>query len=122
MQQNIFGERLKELRQKKGLSLRAFSLKCGKDPGNISRVERGLLPPPKLPRVLEQYADALNLRDKKERREFFDLAAIGAGRLPGYVMNNQELIGKLPLFLRTLEGQPLDQPELDTLVKLIRGA
>lgn len=122
MRQNIFGERLKDLRRRKGLSLRAFSIKCGRDPGNISRVERGLLSPPRSRQVLEQYADALGLKDEKERQEFFDLAAVGAGRLPNDIVDDQELLGKLPLFLRTLEGQPLDDAKLDALVKLLREA
>ncbi len=41
-----FGEFFKAKRQALGLTLREFCLKHKLDPGNISRLERGLLAPP----------------------------------------------------------------------------
>ena len=45
-----------------GLNLREFCRRNGFDAGNVSRLERGVLPPPKSEEVLESYAQALKLR------------------------------------------------------------
>lgn len=42
-----FGELLKKLRIQKGISLRDASRKCAMDSGNWSKMETGMLPPPK---------------------------------------------------------------------------
>ena len=44
-----------------GLTLREFCRRNGFDPGNISRLERGLVPPPQSRQILESYAKALKL-------------------------------------------------------------
>ena len=46
MEKNPFGLWLKNERIKKGLSLRAFCKIVGKSPAYISKIERGLFPPP----------------------------------------------------------------------------
>jgi transcriptional regulator with XRE-family HTH domain len=38
-----FGDRITELRTKKGMSLRQASLKCNLDPGTMSKIENGLV-------------------------------------------------------------------------------
>jgi transcriptional regulator with XRE-family HTH domain len=46
MSANAFGKLLKTLRQSGGWTMRDFCLKYGFDPGNYSRLERGMFSPP----------------------------------------------------------------------------
>jgi len=57
-----FAAMLKRIRLEQGLTLREFCLKNGFDPGNYSRLERGLFPPPESHELLERYAFALGLK------------------------------------------------------------
>ena len=56
-----FGTFFRAKRNALGLPLREFCRRHGLDPGNISRLERGVLPPPKSRPILESYAQALQL-------------------------------------------------------------
>ena len=76
-----FAACFKQHRIKAGLTLRAFCLEHGFDPGNISKLERGRMPPPKAQEKLTEYATALKIvPGSDEWYEFFDLAA--SRRLP----------------------------------------
>ena len=56
--------------------MRDFCLRHGFDPGNYSRLERGLFPPPQREELLERYANAVGLvRGSDDWLEFFDTAA-----------------------------------------------
>ena len=61
-----FHKFFRELRTRKGISLRGFCTKAFVDPANISRMERGLSFPPKSGKILERYADALGLGKASE--------------------------------------------------------
>jgi len=118
-----FGEFFKAQRQALSLTLREF---CGKhklDPGNLSRLERGLLPPPEDHQVLERYAKCLHLKSGSDDwYTFFDLAAAAKGRIPAELMEDREVVAKLPVVFRTLRGKRLTDKDLEELVKKIRGA
>lgn len=117
-----FGEFFKTKRQALGLTLREFCLKHKLDPGNLSRLERGLLPPPQDRKVLEQYADDLAMKQGTgDWYTFFDLAAAAKGRLPDDLLEDEEVLAKLPLVFRTLRGKRLTEKQLDELVKKVRG-
>ena len=78
-----FGEHIKERRLGMGLSLRAFCLKHDEDPSNWSKLERGVLPPPKSYERLLQIAQYLGYEeDTPKMQEFFDLAHISQGSIP----------------------------------------
>lgn len=118
---NAFGILMKRLRVHKGLTLREFCLVNGFDPGNYSRLERGLFPPPQKEELLEKYATALSLkRGSDEWLEFFDLAATSRGEIPKDLLSDEELLGKLPLVFRTLRGSALSPEKLDDLIDTIR--
>ena len=51
---------------------------------------------------------------------FFDYAAVDAGRIPSYLLEDAELVGKLPVFFRTLSGQKPSKEDLETLLEIIR--
>ena len=54
---NLFGDFVKNHRKKLKLTLRNFCLKVGIDPGNFSKIERGILPPPKDRKILKKWAE-----------------------------------------------------------------
>ena len=118
-----FGGFFRTLRSKRRLSLREFCLVNGFDPANISRLERGLLPPPEAREKLEVYAKALRLKQGSDDwYDFFDLAAAERGRIPQDVLEDKELVAHLPVFFRTLRGQRVEPDALDDLVERIRRA
>ena len=116
-----FGAFFKEMRRKKGITLRKFCLEHNFDPGNISKLERGVLPPPTSGQKLEKYALALEIKEgSDEWYNFFDYAAASVGHIPSYMMSDTELVKKLPLVFRTLRGEKISPEKLDELAELIR--
>ncbi len=119
----VFGEFFKEKRQALGLTLREFCLKHKLDPGNLSRLERGLLPPPQDRKLLAEYAEHLEIKSGSAGwYTFFDLAAAAKGRLPDDLLEDEEVVAKLPLVFRTLRGKRLTEKQLDELVKKVRSS
>lgn len=118
---SAFGDMFKKRRLALGLTLREFCRMTGLDPGNVSKLERGKLSPPTDPDRLTEYADWLKIPvDGEERREFFDLAAACAGRIPEDILSDEELVKKLPLVFRTCRGGKLTDKQLDALAEKIR--
>lgn len=118
-----FGSYFEQLRQEQGLTLRMFCKKAACDPANISRMERGLIPPPKGREILEKYAEALNLVEgSDEWYRFFDLAAADQGIVPRDIMADEELVKVLPVFFRTLRGQKPTEKEMEKLAEKIRDS
>jgi transcriptional regulator with XRE-family HTH domain len=118
-----FGAFFRAMRAKAGLSLREFCVENGLDPGNISRLERGLMPPPESREKLDQYARALRLKKASDDwYTFYDLAAAERGRIPEDVLKDADLVDCLPVLFRTLRGQRVDEEALDDLIERIRKA
>lgn len=116
-----FGEFFKKRRMALGLTLREFCRLNSLDPGNVSRLERGLLPPPQSREILESYAKLLKLKKgSDEWYQFFDLAAAGSGRIPSEFLEDKEILSRLPILFRTLRGQKVPDEQLDELVRKIR--
>ena len=116
-----FGRYFEQLRQEQGLTLRMFCKKASCDPANISRMERGLIQPPKGREILEKYAEALGLVEgSDEWYKFFDLAAADQGIVPQDIMADAELVKVLPVFFRTLRGQKPTKAEMVKLAEKIR--
>lgn len=119
----LFGEYFKSKRIEKGLTLRKFCELNGFDPGNISKIERGMLPPPKSGEKLEKYALSLGLkRGSDDWLEFFDLAAASKGEIPADILDDSELVKKLPLIFRTIRGKKVPSRKLDDLIETVRKA
>jgi len=116
-----FGNFFKEKRIEKGYTLRQFCKKYGLDPGNMSKLERGLLPPPASREKLEQWASYLGLKKGTDDwMEFFDLAAATRGELPKDVLDNDRIVEALPLIFRTIRGKKVSEKLLNDLVEKIR--
>lgn len=115
-----FGEFFKNKRIELKLTLREFCLKHNLDPGNISKLERGILPPPKSQKKLKEYAKYLKVKEGTDDWfQFFDLAAAELGKLPKELMED-EIIERLPLLFRTLRGKKVSKDRLDELIKKIK--
>jgi len=118
-----FGKFFKELRIRKGKTLRQFCLENGLDPGSISKLERGRLPLPQSSEKLEDYVRALELKEcSDEWREFFDLAAAVQCAPPIVaLLNDQEVLPCLPLIFGMIRGKSVTSEQVDELIELIRG-
>lgn len=118
---NAFGKLLKQYRQRTGLTLREFCLKHGIDAGNFSRLERGRFPAPQKTELLERYAASLELQPGSDDWTlFFDTAAASRGEIPRDLLEDHELLEKLPALFRTLRGKPIDQDKLDGFIDVVR--
>ena len=118
-----FGVFFKARRQALRFTLRRFCLENGLDPGNISKMERGLLSPPQSREKLAQYARCLQLEEGSDDwYEFFDLASTAQGRFPEWVLSDEELVKKLPVLFRTIRGDRVSDEQLDELIEMLRKA
>lgn len=116
-----FGEFFRLKRIALGLSLRAFCERYGYDPGNISRLERNILPPTLDDEKLAGYASALKInRDSQDWVLFYDLAHTTRGQLPADLKNNEQVAKLLPAFFRTMRNKKLDKDKLKKLVELLK--
>jgi transcriptional regulator with XRE-family HTH domain len=121
MTAKTFGEFFKDRRIARGLTLRAFCAEAGLDAGNLSKLERGILPPPESREKLEEYAKHLRIEEGSAAWfELFDLAAAEKGRLPADLADDQEIVARLPLLFRTLRGERVSDEKMDLLVKHLR--
>ncbi|HDY87094.1 MAG TPA: XRE family transcriptional regulator [bacterium] len=119
-----FGKYVKGLRLLQGLSLRAFCRQYKYDPGNYSRLERGLIDPPsglRLDELVVALLDPLSYATQNDYNLLYDLAFIGKGVVPDYIKNDKALMRKLPVLLRTIHGRKLTHKQLNSLIKQIKG-
>jgi len=114
----LFGDFFKKKRLESGKTLRQFCLENGLDPGNISKIERGILPPPQSREKLAHYAKCLGIVEgSDEWLEFFDIARADIGRIPEEILADSNIVAKLPLVFRTLKGQKLTGEQLEKLAR-----
>jgi transcriptional regulator with XRE-family HTH domain len=119
--EKLFGDFFKKKRRDLGLSLREFCRRNGFDPGNISRIERGLLSPPQTYEKRLEYAKALGISEgTDEWLEFCDLATVSAGKIPEDMVSNREFMNALPILFRTARRKELNEQELRELLDKIR--
>jgi transcriptional regulator with XRE-family HTH domain len=117
----MFGTFIKELRAKQRLGLREFCLEHGHDPSNWSKIEREVASPPRDEKTLREWAKQLGIKpDSDDGHKFHDYAAVDAGRIPDHVLEDEELLAKLPAFFRTISGNKPSRAELENLIKLLR--
>lgn len=116
-----FGGFFRAKRKELGKTLRTFAMENGVDPGNLSKLERGILPPPQSREKLEEYAELLNIKEGTDDwYTFFDLAATEAGRIPDDIYSDKRVLERLPLFFRSVRGNKLTDEQFKKLIELIR--
>jgi transcriptional regulator with XRE-family HTH domain len=100
-----FGAFFRASRKALGLTLREFCRRNGFDPGNVSRLERGLTAPPQAQEGLESCAKALRLERGTDRwNTFFELAAAETGRIPPEFLQSPGTVERLPNLFRGLRS------------------
>ena len=118
-----FGEMMKELRTAQGKTLRRFCDEHGQDPSNWSKIERGVNPPPRDSATLARWARQLGLKpDTDAWRDFMMQADLSRGEIPKNVLADEQLMAKLPVFFRTVQGAEMGDVELDDLIRKIKEA
>ena len=117
-----FGEFFRQKRIALGFTLRSFCKQYQLDPGNVSRLERNILPPTIDEEKLAGYATALKItKGSTDWMIFFDLANTAKGRIPSDILNHEEAMKYLPLVFRTARGKKLTKKKLQDLIKLINS-
>lgn len=113
-----------ELFKKKRMAIgtvREFAKMSGLDVAYVSRLENGVVLPPKDGDKLTRLADALGIAEASDEwQEFMDLAAIAKNELPEDLKDDERIASVLPAFYRTLRRRELDENELKELLALIR--
>ena len=117
----LFGEFFKEKRIEKGFTLRMFCKNFGLDPGNVSKMERGLLNPPGSREKLEKYTSYLGIEKGSDAWiEFFDRASACKGEIPIEILENDELMKSLPLIFRTFRSKKVSKKVVNDLIERIK--
>ena len=117
-----FGEFIKNKRIALGLSLRAFCEQQPYDPGNHSKLERGIFNPPDDENYMLKLAKALHIQSGTgDWFEFHTLASVARKQIPKVLMDDAEVVDKLPVLFRTLQGEPLPEEKMDELIDFIRS-
>jgi len=99
--------------------LKDFAELVGMDTGNLSKLERGLIDPPKWPNVLNRHAEALQLRPlTPEWYLFFDLAYAENGRIPSDCLS-EEIFDWLPTLFCLFRGHKVEDEKYKEFVKFL---
>jgi len=116
-----FGEFCRDKRIEKEMTLREFCREHELDPGWLSRIERGLLPPPKSAQLRTKVAAALGLEESSEEwKVFHDLADLCAGRLPERAADDERIREMLPVFFRAIGKEETNEAELRKLIEALQ--
>ena len=112
-----FGQYVKGLREKRELSLREFCRLAGLDPSNWSKVERGLLSPPRSRKCLNDIVGVLLIeKGTEEWHTLFDMAAIG--HIPVELVGGNKVMERLPIFFRSAREGKVDEEMIRKLKEL----
>lgn len=117
----MFGEFIKKIRAERRLGLREFCIAADCDPSNWSKIERGVLPPPQDKEAQLKIAATLGISEGGDQwNRLVDLAAVSAGKIPEYVLEDVELLKQLPVFFRTISGKKPTREELIKLAEILK--
>jgi transcriptional regulator with XRE-family HTH domain len=114
-----FGEKLKELRIQKRLTLRECAAILAVDASNWSKFERSVTPAPKDITILESWADFFEL-SREEKVNFLDLAAISRKQLPDDIADDARVMEALPAFFRAVRDKELEGDKLKEFIEDLR--
>ena len=117
-----FGQTLKELRIKKGLTLRHTCRILNYDPSNWSKIERGKMSPPSDDKTLRRWVGILGLSKVSDTQRFIDEAKLAQGRIPQDILSKDNIVDFLPAFFRTLRNKKPTKKEINQLIKLIQNS
>jgi len=115
-----FGQKLKELRINRGLTLRKMCKKVDYDPSNWSKIERGRIPPPSNNKILNKWAEMLGLTNAVEIEKFICDAQVAQGLIPFDIMKEENITNCLPAFFRSIKKGKMTKKDIEELIKLIK--
>ena len=110
-----FGERIKELRVKKGFGLREFAKKVGISATYLSKMERDKDPPPAEGKIIKM-AGLLGA----DQNELLALAKKLPPQFKEAFMKNPTYTRKIPEFLRTVAETELTDDDWERLIKKVK--
>ena len=118
---SAFGKFIKELRTRKGVTLRAFCRLADLDPSNWSKVERGILPPPRSSKGLADIAGALLIEKGSEDWDrMFDLAAVG--QVPRDLLSSPASEERITVFFRAARSnKPPTAKQVKEIIEAFKG-
>jgi|WetSurMetagenome_2_1015567.scaffolds.fasta_scaffold103603_3 transcriptional regulator with XRE-family HTH domain len=114
-----FGDKLKELRIRKRLTLRDCAAVLQVDPSNWSKLERSITPAPKDIEILESWAEYFGITGE-EKSDLFDLAALSRNQIPEDIADDARVMQALPAFFRAVRGKELEGEKLDQFIEDLR--
>lgn len=115
-----FGQKIREIRVAKEITLRQFCMQAEVDPSNWSKIERGLIAPPT---DLDKICAALDIQPgSPEWHELSNLSHLERGMLPKTVLDNEQVMAALPIFFRTARGEKPTAEELEQVIEVIRNS
>jgi transcriptional regulator with XRE-family HTH domain len=114
-----FGDKLKELRIAKRLTLRECAAVLQVDPSNWSKFERSITPAPKDILVLETWAEFFGLTGE-DKIAFFDLAALSRQEIPSDIADDARVMQALPAFFRAVRDKELEGDKLKEFIEDLR--
>ena len=117
----VFGEFFKNRRMSLGMTLRGFCSKNGFDPSNVSKIERGVWPPPEGDEDRKKYAQALGLRPgSPDWQRFMDLASAGTGTFKVRNVTDEDVLERLPVLFRSVDKADLSAEQLDRIIEFVK--
>jgi transcriptional regulator with XRE-family HTH domain len=114
-----FGEKLKDLRIQKRLTLRDCAAILAVDASNWSKFERSITPAPKDLDILESWAEFFELKGE-DKASFFDLAALSRKQIPGDIADDARVMQALPAFFRAVRDKELEGDKLKEFIEDLR--
>ena len=113
-----------ELFKKKRLEIgtvREFAKQSGLDLAFVSRLENGIVLPPKDSEKLAKLGTALGIiKDTDEWQEFMDLAAVAKNELPVDLQGDERIASVLPAFYRAFRKKEVGETEIKKLINMIK--
>ncbi|WP_183685724.1 hypothetical protein [Longimicrobium terrae] len=105
------------------MTMREFCSIHNLDHGNLSKMERGLLPPPRTTEKISVLAVAVGLKpETPEWQDFVDRAYASRGEIPPDLATEEAIVNRLPVLFRSLRGGPVTEEEVRLLMQLIRNS
>jgi transcriptional regulator with XRE-family HTH domain len=112
-----FGNKIRDLRLGMRLSLRKFASDNKMDSGNLSKIERGVLPPPS---NIAAYAKAFGFIEGSPEWIELDQLARSSLAAKSFVNVDDEVAKKLPQFFRTIDNKNLTSEKLEKLLEVLK--
>jgi transcriptional regulator with XRE-family HTH domain len=118
-----FGEYLKALRLECGYGLRTFAGAMAMDAGNLSRLERGKLRPPKDEGFFEDVARVLDLEIEDEKIQRLRELAMQErlSQVSEEMSSYAQEVELIPVLLRTMTNKKLTREQIEQLIGEIRA-